>query len=36
MKPRIYGKGLEEHPKSKIFFGNFMMIIRIALGTSAG
>ncbi len=35
MKPKLYEEGLEEHPTSKIFFGNLMMIIWIALGTSA-
>ena len=32
-KIEIYQDGFEEHPKSKIIFGNLMMILWIALGT---
>lgn len=32
---RIYEKGLEGYPKSSIIFGNFMMMLWIALGTAA-
>ena len=32
---RIYKKGLEGYPKSSIIFGNFMMVLWIALGTIA-
>ena len=30
---KIYEEGLEEHPKITIIFGNFMMLLWLALGT---
>ena len=35
MEPKLYDDGLDQHPKSKIFLGNLMMIFWIALGTIA-
>ncbi|MDD2889121.1 MAG: hypothetical protein PHE49_00590 [bacterium] len=32
---KIYEQGLEEHPKITIIFGNFMMLLWLALGTIA-
>ena len=32
---RIYEEGLEEHPVARVFLGNLLMILWIALGTIA-